>query len=109
MKPLWHKGFFAYQLINRDGDGIMDSEDNCILHANPDQRDTNADGFGNRCDPDLDNDNRIDFADLVELKCRFFTVNADADLNGDQRVDFADLAIQKAMFFGSPGPSALVP
>lgn len=92
-----------------DNDGIPDDEDNCILHPNPDQRDTNADGFGNRCDPDLDNDNKIDFADLAELKSRFFSSDADADLNGDQRVDFADLAIQKQMFFGPPGPSSQVP
>ena len=67
--------------------------------------------FGNHCDPDLNNDLRIDFADLAILKSVFFTsgVNDDADLNVDGRVDFADLAILKSMFFGSPGPSALVP
>ncbi|GMR21145.1 MAG: hypothetical protein BMS9Abin36_1744 [Gammaproteobacteria bacterium] len=92
-----------------DNDGILDTADNCILHSNPDQRDTNADGFGNRCDPDLNNDLKIDFADLAELKSVFFTTDADADLNGDSRVDFADLAIQKQMFFGPPGPSSQAP
>ena len=27
--------------------------------ANPDQRDTNGDGFGNACDADLNNDNIV--------------------------------------------------
>ena len=39
-----------------DGDGVMDASDNCTLVANPDQIDTDGDGFGNRCDTDLDND-----------------------------------------------------
>lgn len=104
--------------IDSDEDGISDNEDNCILvpngPLNPDaggnsQLDTDGDGFGNRCDPDLNNDLRIDFADLAELKSVFFTADTDADLNGDLRVDFADLAIQKQMFFGPPGPSSQAP
>ncbi len=101
-----------------DGDGISDNEDNCILvpngPLNPDaggnsQLDTDDDGYGNVCDPDLNNDLRVDFADLAKLKSVFFTADPDADLNGDQRVDFADLAIQKQMFFGPPGPSSQAP
>jgi hypothetical protein len=91
-----------------DEDRIVDSVDNCLNLPNPDQRDTNVDGFGNLCDPDLNNDLRIDFADLAEMKRVFFTSDPDADLNGDLKVDFADLAIQKQMFFGPPGPSGLV-
>ena len=91
-----------------DGDRVVDSVDNCIILSNPDQRDTNVDGYGNLCDPDLNNDLRVDFADLAAMKKVFFSSNRDADLNGDLRVDFADLAIQKQMFFGKPGPSGLV-
>ncbi len=92
-----------------DGDGVPDQDDNCMLHTNPRQRDTDGDGLGNRCDADLNNDQRIDFADLAELKNVFFSTNEDADLNGDSRVDFADLAILKALFFGEPGPSCCNP
>jgi hypothetical protein len=68
------------------------------------------DGFGNICDPDLNNDLKVDFADLALLKSVFFTnVDPDADLNGDGRTDFADLAILKSMFFTKPGPSGLEP
>ncbi len=92
-----------------DGDGVLDNMDNCIEVSNPGQQDSSGDGFGNRCDPDLNGDLRIDFADLAILKSVFFSSgpNIDADFNSDGRVDFADLAIMKSMFFGTPGPSAL--
>ncbi|GMQ83883.1 MAG: hypothetical protein BMS9Abin06_0628 [Gammaproteobacteria bacterium] len=94
-----------------DGDGVLDNVDNCIEDKNPGQQDTNGDDFGNRCDPDLNGDLRIDFADLAILKSQFFATgpNMDADLNSDDRVDFADLAIMKSKFFGAPGPSAVAP
>ena len=47
-----------------DGDGILDNVDNCLDRANADQRDTNGDGIGNACDPDLNDDCRVNFADL---------------------------------------------
>jgi hypothetical protein len=65
-----------------DGDGIPDDVGNCIDVFNPDQRDTDGDGCGNRCD---------------------------ADLNNDGIINFADLAIFRALFGKPPGPSALAP
>ena len=41
--------------VDTDGDGILDDTDNCLDVANADQRDTDGDGFGNRCDTDLNN------------------------------------------------------
>lgn len=94
-----------------DSDGVLDGKDNCLLRANTSQRDSNADGYGNRCDPDLNNDLKVDFADVAILKSTFFTSgqDSDADINDDGRVDFADLSAMKAMFFSQPGPSALAP
>ena len=99
-----------------DMDSVRSFLDNCIEVYNADQRNTNAgigpglDGFGNVCDPDLNNDLKVDFADLAILKSVFFTNdNPDADLNADGKADFADLAILKSMFFTEPGPSGLVP
>ena len=34
--------------INRDGDGILDSMDNCVSYANGDQSDIDVDGIGKR-------------------------------------------------------------
>jgi hypothetical protein len=95
--------------LDTDSDLMLDPLDNCILVPNTDQRDSNADGFGNICDPDLDNDLVINAADLALLKAAFFTSDADADLDGDGVVNSADLAILKTMFFKPPGPSGLVP
>jgi sugar lactone lactonase YvrE len=39
-----------------DADGVIDAVDNCPAVANPDQRDTDHDGLGDACDPDIDND-----------------------------------------------------
>jgi len=40
-----------------DGDGVPDAEDNCVWLANPDQQDTEGDGWGDACDlfPEEDN------------------------------------------------------
>lgn len=89
-----------------DNDGIPDATDNCIVDANPDQRDTDGDGHGNRCDADLNNSGFVNAADLAMFKLRFGTTDADADLNGNGFVNAADLAIFKALFGRAPGPSA---
>jgi hypothetical protein len=47
-----------------DGDGILDSADNCVHDANPDQADYESDGLGDVCDPDDDNDGVDDDADI---------------------------------------------
>lgn len=106
----------AYLIFGRgdaDADGIGDFDDNCIEAANTDQRDTDNDGFGNVCDPDLNNDVIVNFVDLRFLRNAYFSTpidanwNADADLNGDNAVGFSDMAIMRDTFFGMPGPSAL--
>lgn len=38
---------------DRDDDGVLDAEDNCPELANPRQTDTDGDGAGNACDPEL--------------------------------------------------------
>lgn len=39
-----------------DGDGVVDSKDNCPTVKNADQKDTDGDGQGDACDTDLDGD-----------------------------------------------------
>ncbi len=93
-----------------DSDGLLDSADNCVLVANPDQRDSDGDFFGNACDADLNNDGEINFIDLSELKAAFFSSGDVAgDLDGDGEVNFQDLAVMKGAFFTSPGPSGVGP
>ena len=92
-----------------DADGVSNLFDNCVGIANPDQRDTDGDGFGNRCDADLDNSGFVNAADLAIFKSRFGTTNANADLDGSGFVNAADLAIFKALFGKAPGPSGIRP
>jgi len=92
-----------------DGDGITNESDNCTLVANADQRDTNGDGYGNICDPDLDNDGDVDFFDVALMRDVFLSADPDADLDGDNFVGFLDLNIMKTSFLGTPGPSGLAP
>ena len=92
-----------------DGDGVADSLDNCSQHANPDQRDSNGDGFGNACDPDLNNDLIVNPVDLGLFRSAFFSTDADADFNGDGVVNPIDLGILRVFFFGPPGPGAVAP
>jgi len=92
-----------------DGDGVPDDQDNCTLVANPDQRDTNSDGYGNLCDPDLNNDGIVNFGDLAAMKAVWLTADADADLDDSGSVNFGDLARLKSMWLQAPGPSAYHP
>ena len=91
-----------------DGDGIPDDLDNCIEVANPDQRDSDGDGYGNACDGDLDNNGFVNFTDLAIFRSRFGSSDPDADLDGSGSVNFADLARFRELFGRPPGPSGLV-
>ena len=50
-----------------DNDGLVDEEDNCPLHPNLDQLDTDLDGDGNACDNDDDGDGSPDITDCEPL------------------------------------------
>lgn len=91
--------------IDSEGDTVGDLVDNCTEVANPDQRDSDGDGFGNRCDADLNNDGNTGFADLDLLRASLFSSkNPAADLTGDGFTGFADLATLKKNFSLAPGP-----
>lgn len=96
-------------LIDTDQDGVADAADNCTQLANANQRDTDSDGIGNLCDPDVavPNDCAVNFSDLNLYKANFFQPgDLDTDNNGDGQTNFADLTIVSEFFFLQPGPSA---
>ncbi|MFP8874061.1 MAG: TIGR03790 family protein [Myxococcota bacterium] len=101
-----------------DGDGVPDAKDNCSAVPNPEQRDSNDDGFGNLCDGDVDNDGRVTTSfgaifpieergdiERIALSIRRGAYRPDHDLDGDDDVDRRDLSIAQLYLFLPPGPS----
>ncbi len=54
-------------VIDTDGDGVADSDDNCPSVANANQLNTDGDSEGNACDTDDDNDGVLDATDNCPL------------------------------------------
>ncbi len=90
-----------------DRDGLADDVDNCTLVSNIDQTDTDADGYGNACDGDFNQDGMVNFPDLILFKAAFITPYPLYDLNGNGVVDIADYVILRELFFKAPGPAAM--
>ncbi|MFK8028832.1 MAG: GC-type dockerin domain-anchored protein [Gammaproteobacteria bacterium] len=97
----------AVRNTDSDSDGITNDLDNCTLTENNDQRDTDADGYGNLCDADFNNDLAVNVVDLGIFRSRFFTGDPDADLNGDGIVNATDLGLFRTRYFQPVGPSAV--
>ena len=98
-----------------DTDGIADAIDNCRLESNPNQQDADNDGYGNPCDPDLNNSGLVTAADfailrsVLGLSASSSATAAAADLNNSGLVTTADFAILRTRLNTAPGPSGLAP
>jgi hypothetical protein len=75
-----------------DGDGVANNADNCPNVANSNQADLDADGLGDSCDPDDDNDGVMDANDLCPNTPAGAQVNAAGcpDSDGDGVADAND-------------------
>lgn len=76
-------GAYEEQVVDSDGDGVPDQNDNCPTTSNPDQLDTDNDGAGDACDADDDNDGVADGSDNCPLVANADQADFDADGIGD--------------------------
>lgn len=110
-----------------DQDGIGDLCDNCVTRWNPavdpgsfeafrtytgNQVDDDADGYGNACDADYDNDSFVNYSDVADFSPSFFQAAststcgisgsaacAQFDHTASGRVNFGDVGVLSQLFF----------
>jgi aminopeptidase N len=68
-------------LTDTDTDGVPNRNDNCANDANAAQADFDADGAGDACDPDDDNDGLVDVADCAPTDAASGTPGLVSSLN----------------------------
>jgi len=100
---------------DRDGDGTPDPQDNCPWQPNPSQRDSDGDGFGNRCDGDVNGDGLVTTsfgalrpapgdAELIAIAAHSGRYEPALDLDEDGDVDLLDVSTALLGVFHPPGP-----
>lgn len=100
-----------------DGDGVADRVDNCTQRANYNQCDSDGDGYGNRCDGDLDGNNATNAQDTVSFRYRLGTTSPvpeswfymAADINCNGTVNAQDTSLFRQLLGSPPGPSGRRP
>jgi hypothetical protein len=68
---------------DEDGDGIVDSADNCRDNSNRDQADTDGNGIGDACDNDIDGDGIVNSIDNCPHTRNVVQTDTDSDGVGD--------------------------
>jgi hypothetical protein len=76
--------------VDTDGDGVVDSKDNCVKDKNANQLDTDNDGKGDACDGDDDDDGVADASDNCPLVANATQEDLDEDGVGDACDDDID-------------------
>ena len=99
--------------LDMDADGVCDDEDNCLLEPNPDQYDSDLDGYGSLCDADYTNAGAVGIPAFNVLIVAWGSVtgapnynpNVDHDQSGN--IGISDFNVFSLQFGGVPGPSGL--
>jgi hypothetical protein len=107
-------------LVDADLDGVLDATDNCTGSENPSQLDSDADGCGNACDADFDQNGATGATDFNAFRLCFLQsvpgsgpvedpTCAESDLDGDLVVGGTDFNAFRLEFNTPPGPGAACP
>lgn len=70
-------------VVDTDGDGLIDSEDNCPAVANPSQVNHDPDALGDDCDDDDDGDGMPDAFEVANSLNPIEAADAQSDPDGD--------------------------
>jgi hypothetical protein len=70
-------------LLDSDGDGVADVNDNCPNLFNPCQENVDGDGMGDVCDPDIDNDGILNATDNCAYAYNPNQLDSDGDSLGN--------------------------
>jgi hypothetical protein len=104
---------------NLDSDILCDTQDNCTEVDNPSQHDPDHDGYGSRCDGDLDQNGVSGLSDRgIFLACLGKTVEpgagpahdptcAESDIDGNGAVGISDYGVFNSFFGLAAGPTGL--
>ncbi len=95
-----------------DVDGIENLLDNCWKVANTGQADSDLDGFGNRCDGDMNQNNVTNSQDYVLFRAQLGApsvppVYNKADINANAVVNSQDYVLFRGLLGSPPGPGVL--
>ncbi|MCK4660099.1 MAG: CotH kinase family protein [Phycisphaerae bacterium] len=101
----------TFIFMDCDGDEVCDALDNCPTVPNPQQEDTDEDGYGDACDGpfDANHDGDVDLEDYGRFQVCFIAPGAPTeecemmDANGDQNIDLDDFALFSLSLMGSAG------
>jgi len=101
-------------IADQDADGVVDALDNCAMVANPTQCDSDGDGYGNRCDGDLNNNGATNAQDTALFRAELGQASVGptynpADLNCNGGVNAQDNVMFRGLLGLPPGPSGIAP
>jgi len=99
--------------IDTDGDTVPDPIDNCTLVPNPGQCDSDADGFGNHCDGDLNNNDFTNAQDTTLFRAQLGLPSNpplynEADLNCNGFVNSQDTTLFRQLLGRPAGPAGVI-